>query len=151
MRRLEHITDIDAPAATVWQVLTATDDYEQWNPFITRLSGVLRVGQRLRVTIRAGKRIMRFRPVVETFEDGTVLRWRGRLGLPGLCDGAHEFKVEATGAGTSRFTQRETFRGVLVPLMGRILADTDAGFAAMNAALRARAVSRVAPPSTTTV
>ena len=73
------------------------------------------------------------------FEDGAVLRWRGRLGLSGLFDGEHELRVEATGPATSRFTQRETFRGVLVPLMGRILADTDAGFAAMNAALDARA------------
>ena len=93
---------------------------------------------------------MTFRPIVETVEDGAVLRWRGRLGLPGLFDGEHELRVEATGAETSRFTQRETFRGVLVPLMGRILDDTDAGFAAMNAALDARVTSRSARASATT-
>ena len=32
MRKLEHVTDIEAPAATVWQVLTATEQYDQWNP-----------------------------------------------------------------------------------------------------------------------
>jgi hypothetical protein len=148
MRRLEHVTDIQAPAATVWQVLTATEQYDRWNPFMPSLLGALRVGQRLTVTIRAGRRTMKFRPIVATFEDGTLIRWRGRLGLPGLFDGEHELRVEATGPGTSRFTQRESFRGVLVPLMGRILDDTDAGFAAMNAALSARVTSQIARAST---
>jgi len=39
MRPLEHTTDIQAPAATVWQVLTATEQYQQWNPFMLSLSG----------------------------------------------------------------------------------------------------------------
>ena len=29
MRELEHVTDIQAPAATAWQVLTATEQYDQ--------------------------------------------------------------------------------------------------------------------------
>ena len=144
MRKLEHSTDIQAPAATVWQVLTTTEQYEQWNPFIPCLSGVLRVGQRLRVTIRAGRRTMTFRPVVGALEDGALIRWQGRLGLPGIFDGEHELRIEATGPGTSRFTQRETFRGVLVPLMRRLLDDTDTGFAAMNTALKARATAHIA-------
>jgi hypothetical protein len=150
MRKLEHVTDIQAPAATVWKVLTATGQYDQWNPFMPGLLGALRVGQRLTVTIRAGRRTMTFRPIVTTFDEVAAIRWRGRLGLPGLFDGEHELRVEATGPGTSQFTQREWFRGVLVPLMGRILDDTDAGFAAMNAALEARARSRMARSSTPT-
>jgi hypothetical protein len=40
---------------------------------------------------------MTFRPIVETVEDGALLRWRGRLGgLPGLFEGMHELRVEAT-------------------------------------------------------
>jgi hypothetical protein len=144
MRELEHTTDIKAPAATVWQVLAATEQYDQWNPFIPRLVGALRVGQRLTVTIRVGRRTMTFRPIVEALDAGNLLRWRGRLLLPGLFDGEHELRVEATGRETSRFTQRETFRGILVPLLGRILDQTDAGFAAMNAALRARATNLAA-------
>jgi hypothetical protein len=101
------------------------------------------------VTIRAGRRTVKFRPIIQALEDGTLLRWRGRLGLPGLFDGEHELRVEATGPGTSRFTQRETFRGVLVPMMPRVLDDTDTGFAAMNAALKARATSRVARAAAT--
>ena len=52
---------------------------------------------------------MTFRPTVVALEAGALLRWRGRLGMPGLFDGEHELRVEGTGPETSRFTQRETF------------------------------------------
>jgi hypothetical protein len=105
------------------------------------LAGALVVGQRLTVTMRAGRRTMTFRPVVQALEHGTLLRWTGRLGLPGLFDGDHELRVEATAPGTCRFTQRESFSGVLVPVMRRLLDNTDTAFAAMNTALRARATA----------
>jgi len=84
---------------------------------------------------------MTFHPVVQALEPGTLLRWRGKLGVPGLFDGDHELRVDATTSGACRFTQQETFRGILVPVMRRVLDDTDTGFAAMNAALQARATA----------
>ena len=39
MRTLLHTTPIQAPTATVWQILTATDQYPQWNPYMLSLSG----------------------------------------------------------------------------------------------------------------
>ncbi|HEY0508049.1 MAG TPA: SRPBCC domain-containing protein [Blastococcus sp.] len=144
MRTLEHTVDIQAPPATVWQVLTDTDTYGDWNPFMPRLSGRLAPGERLTLTVRPGSRTMTFRPTVLAVEDGTLIRWRGRLGMPGLFDGEHELRLEPVPAGGTRFIQRETFTGLLVPMMPRVLDDTAAGFAAMNTALRNRAVSRAA-------
>ncbi|MCW2580141.1 MAG: Polyketide cyclase/dehydrase [Blastococcus sp.] len=144
MRTIEHTIDIQAPPAAVWRLLTDVDRYEDWNPFIPRLSGRLAPGERLTITVRPGARTMTFRPTVLAVEDGTLLRWRGRLGLPGLFDGEHEFRLEPTADGGTRFIQRETFSGLLVPMMPRVLVDTAAGFAAMNTALRDRAVGRSA-------
>lgn len=146
MRTIERVVDIPAPPATVWQVLTETDRYGEWNPFMTELSGRLAVGERLTVTIRPGERSMTFRPTVLAVEEDTLVRWRGRLGVPGLFDGEHELRLEATPDGGTRFTQREVFTGLLVPLLGRALDDTGPGFASMNAALRDRAVARAAGP-----
>jgi hypothetical protein len=145
MRTIEHAVDIQAPAATVWQVLTDTDRYQDWNPFMPRLSGRLAPGERLTITVRPGTRTMTFRPTVLAVEDGTLICWRGRLGMPGLFDGEHELHLEPTADGGTRFVQRESFTGLLVPMMPRVLDDTATGFAAMNAALRDRAVSRTAP------
>jgi hypothetical protein len=145
MRTIEHAVDIQAPAATVWQVLTDIDRYDDWNPFMPRLSGRLAPGERLTVTIRPGTRTMTFRPTVLEVEDGRLIRWRGRLGMPGLFDGEHELRLEPTADGGTRFVQRESFTGLLVRMMPGVLDDTAAGFAAMNTALRDRAVSRIAP------
>jgi len=143
MRTIEHAIDIQAPAATVWRILTDIDHYAEWNPFMPRLSGRLALGQRLTLSVRSGTRTMTFRPTVLAVEDGALIRWLGRLGVRGLFDGEHELRLEPVPGGT-RFVQRETFTGLLVPMMPRVLDDTATGFTAMNTALRDRAVARTA-------
>lgn len=142
MRTIEHTIDIPVAASDVWDVVTATDEYAQWNPFMPRLDGELRTGERLHVTIQPGRRKMSFRPTVVAVEPGALLRWQGRLGVRGIFDGEHELRVEPTADGGSRFIQRETFTGLLVPFLRRTLDDTAAGFAAMNHALRDRAIEK---------
>lgn len=147
MRTIEHSTEIHAPPAAVWRILSDTPSYGHWNPFMTQLDGLLRVGERLTLTVRPGKRRMTFRPTVLAVEDGTLIRWRGRLAVRGVFDGEHELRIAPAADGGSRFTQRETFTGVLVPLMRRVLDDTDAGFRAMNEALKTRATTGDAGPT----
>jgi hypothetical protein len=146
MRTLAHAIDIPASPATVWQVLAQTDRYPEWNPFMT-ISGRLAVGERLAVTIRPGRRTMTFRPTVLAVEDGTLVRWRGTAGVRGIFDGEHELRLEPGPDGGTRFVQREAFSGLLVPLLRRVLDDTEAGFAEMNAALRDRAISHADGPA----
>lgn len=88
---------------------------------------------------------MTFRPTMLAVEVGTLIRWRGRLGMPGLFDGEHELRLEPLPDAGTRFVQREAFTGPLVPMMPRVLDDTATGFAAMNTGLRDRAVSGTAP------
>src|SRR3954453_17933008 len=141
MKTLEHSIEIPAPVNEVWRVLTAGDDYAAWNPFMTRLSGRLAVGERLVVTIHPGAKSMTFKPTVVAVEPTRRVRWQGRLGIRGIFDGQHDLRLEATPYGT-RFTQHERFSGLLVPFMGGVLADTLRGFAAMNEALRDRTMTR---------
>ena len=141
MKTLEHSIEIPAPVDEVWKVLTAGDEYAAWNPFMTRLSGRLAVGERLVITIRPGARSMTFTPTVVALEPARLVRWQGRFGVRGIFDGEHELRLEATPGGT-RFTQHETFSGLLVPFMRGLLAETLRGFAAMNEALRDRTLSR---------
>lgn len=141
MKIVAHSVDIEAPADAVWPVVTDLGAYADWNPFMERASGSLRVGERLEITMRPGTRTMAFRPTVQEIIVGRSIRWLGRLPVPGLFDGAHRLTIEPLDAGRSRFSQREEFSGLLVPLLGSLIRDTEAGFAAMNQALKRRVES----------
>jgi hypothetical protein len=139
MRTIHTEIGIGAPAQQVWEAFAATDQWPAWNPF-ARVTGRLAVGERLTVEIRPpGKRPMTFRSTVTVFEPGRELRWLGRLGVAGLLDGEHGFRVRAEDVGRCRFEQFETFRGLLVvPLFFMAGDATRQGFEAMNRALKAR-------------
>ena len=139
MRTIQATTVIDAPITAVWTVLSDGPQYVHWNPLITVVAGDLAPGSRptLRIT-PPGKRGSTFRPRVVHASADEGLRWLGRLILPGLCDADHEFRLTSLVDGRTQLVQRETFRGMLVPLLAGMLEPTRQGFEAMNAALRQR-------------
>jgi hypothetical protein len=141
MKELRTEIEIQVSAERVWQLLTDFPSFPQWNPFIRKANGNIRVGERLLVNIQpSGASGMTFRPTVLKAEPGRELRWIGHLLLPGLFDGEHIFTIEPLGDGRVRFTQREVFTGLLVPLFARGLdTDTRRGFEEMNRALKVRA------------
>ena len=141
MKELRSEIEIQASAERVWQLLTDFASFPQWNPFIHRASGNLKMGERLEVNIQpSGASGMTFRPTVLKAEPNRELRWLGRLLIPGLFDGEHVFTIEPLGTNQVRFVQREIFTGLLVPLFARGLdTDTRRGFEEMNQALKARA------------
>ena len=134
---------IERPPADVWQILTATDEYRSWNPFIRRLRGELQPGSRLEVEIEPpGSNPMTFRPIVITVQRDREIRWLGSFWIRGLFDGEHSFRLESNG-GRTDLIQAELFSGLLVGrLSNSILRRTERGFVAMNEALKHRAESR---------
>lgn len=122
-------------------MLTAFNLYPAWNPFVVSVTGSLGRKSRLAVRIQPSEgRLWRFRPRIVRLSDERELCWLGRLGLPWVLDGRHCFALEPDGPGRTRFLQRETFRGLLVPLLPRsVLAAVERGFEAMNEALKERA------------
>jgi hypothetical protein len=124
----------------VWTVLADIDRWPEWNPF-AKASGRLAVGERLDVEIRPpGGKAMSFRPTVIKLDAGVELRWLGHLGIPGVFDGEHAFRIEPTGAQSCRFQHFESFKGLLAgPLLWLAGDATRRGFEAMHAALKARA------------
>lgn len=134
---------IECPPAAVWQILTATEEYPSWNPFIRRLRGQLQPGSRIEIEIGPpGSDAMTFRPVVLTVERDREIRWIGSFWIRGLFDGEHSFRLESDGHRT-HLIQTERFSGLLVGrLSDSILSKTQFGFVALNEALKERAKSR---------
>lgn len=141
LRRILTRIDVDAPAAGVWRVLADFAAYPEWNPFITGIAGDPRPGERLVITLEPpGGRRMTFRPRLAAADEDRELRWLGHFVLPGLFDGEHVFTIAPMGKDRARLAQRETFRGLLVPVMPATLWEsTRRGFEAMNRALKQRA------------
>lgn len=136
---------INAPPERVWAVLSAADQYPEWNPLVSKLEGAWVVGEKLRVTVRSRSgSSMDFRPTVLILEPGRELVWRGRLGVPGMFDGRHRFALEALPDGRTRFIHGERFSGVLVPFFrSKLDRDSLPLFHAMNEALKRRVESGV--------
>lgn len=138
-RSIHTEVEIDAPASTVWQVLTDFEAYPEWNPFIRQINGTAATGDQLTVKMVAGKTAVTFSPTVLAVQPERELRWKGILLMPGIFDGEHAFVIEVLGENKVKMTQKELFNGLLVPLSGSLLDDTEAGFRAMNQALKSRA------------
>jgi hypothetical protein len=151
MKHLHTEIVVDAAPDKVWAVLTAFDEYDEWNPFVTEVTGVPETGARLRVTLSppGSRRGMTFRPTVTEVVPGEALEWWGHLGVRGIFDGRHRFDLHNHGDGATRLVQSELFTGLLVPLMARSLDhNTAAGFVLMNQAIKKRAEQLHSPAST---
>lgn len=136
-RTINTAIDIDAAPARVWEVLTDLAAFGEWNPFIVSANGSLEAGGRLTLRMRAGGKTFTVRPSVVEVAEARLLRWVGRLGVRGLLDAEHIHAIEETHTG-ARYVQQESFRGVLVPFLGKTFAATEIAFEEMNVALKKR-------------
>jgi hypothetical protein len=131
---------IKAPVNTVWQLLTDFKSYPDWNPFVRSLKGIPKTGGRIEVKLQApGGKPMVFKPKVLCFEENKELRWIGNLLFPWIFDGEHVFHLYENTDGSCTLQHYERFRGVLVPLLKKMLdTSTLAGFRQMNEVLKKR-------------
>ena len=129
---------IDAPPRAVWAVLTDLDRYPEWNPLFPQAAGDLAVGRRVTLrSTRDGGRSTTIRPRVTVVTAETELRWAGHLPGSILVAGEHSFTLKPGNGGTL-IMQRGAFRGFMVRFSGRALDRAEAGFQALNEALKTR-------------
>ena len=139
-KQLHAEVEIEATPDRVWEVLTDFAAYRDWNPFIVQAAGRPVPGTRLELHMRlSGRRPTTIRPEVLEADPARRLRWLGRLLLPGLFDGEHTFTIQPAGPGRTRLIQHEEFRGLLAPIVLKMIAkSTLASFHQMNQALKTR-------------
>jgi hypothetical protein len=144
-KEIKTTIEIDASASKIWAVLTDFSSYSEWNPFIRSIRGEAKQGGRLEILIQPpGGNGMTFRPVILALQPEHELRWIGRIMVPGIFDGEHQFQIEPIGVHRTRFIHREFFSGLLVPLLWQTLdTQTRQGFEEMNLALKNRVESLV--------
>jgi len=148
MNVVEVFVEIDAPPDVVWEALLEFEYYPEWNP-------VSRTVERIAIdgTERRGRyppvdsRRFLDGPMIVTVEPYRRFAWLERFVLPFAFDRYHEFHLVPIDDGRrTRFLQRETVRGALVPLLfdeGRV----ERAFVAMNESIAARAERRASAPA----
>jgi len=140
MRELRTEIEINGTIDKIWEVLTNFSSFPEWNPFIKKIEGDLKVGAQLKVLMEPpGGKAMTFKPVVKILEPKTEFRWLDNLLIPGIFDGEHIFQLEQINDNQMKFIHRENFSGLLVPLLWKSLnSNTRQGFEEMNKALKER-------------
>ena len=147
MREIRSEIDIDASPETVWNVLTEFESLPDWNPFMLRAQGDVKVGEKIEVYLKLPDGMgMTIKPRVLVVEPNREFRWKGRMVIPGIFDGEHIFEIEKSGDVSCHLVQREQFTGILTSLMLRFIGKkTLRGFEMMNTALKARAEAASEP------
>jgi hypothetical protein len=140
MKRVSATIQIAAAPMAVWAVLTDLSRYRKWHPLFPRASGQIAVGNRIMLhNMAPSGRVRTVRPKILVVEPGVELTWKATI--PGLMGGTHRFELSPVGNGT-RLVQSETFHGILVPVSGHVIARAEAGYHAVNQALKKRVESR---------
>lgn len=129
---------INASKETIWKILTQTDSFPDWNPFIRKMIGTFEVGNVIEVHLQpADSKPMTFKPKVLEVNEKCNIKWLGSFLVKGIFDGEHHFEIEELSENLCKFKHFEHFQGILVPFLKSSLdKNTKQGFIAMNEALK---------------
>jgi hypothetical protein len=137
VRAFEATETIAAGPEAIWAVLTDGPGYPDWDSGVVRVDGRIAPGEAITVVsaVNPGRP---FPVKVTEFVPGQRMVWTGGLPL-GLFTGVRTFTLAPAGAGLTRFTMREAYRGPLTPLIWRSIPDLGPSFRRFAAGLKARA------------
>lgn len=76
------------------------------------------------------------KPTIVKLVENKTLRWKGRIGIPGIFDVEHYFILDAQQDGTTLLTHGENFSGILIPVTGSVLKETEDNFHRFNERLK---------------
>jgi hypothetical protein len=132
---------INSNPAKIWNILMDFDKYPKWNPFIISIKGQPTKGFKITAKLKPpDAKGMTINPTILETDNERKFRWLGHLIVPGLFDGEHIFELIDNKNGTTTFIQREIFKGLLIPLLNKLLDDnTRRGFEQMNQQLKIEA------------
>ena len=139
MKEYRVTNTIQATPDAIWAILTDASGYTDWDPNIINLEGTIALGERIKVYTKLSPD--RTFPVkVTEFIPGEKMVWASGMPL-GLFKGERTFTLTAQDGGGTKFSMREVFSGLLLPLIGRSIPDMTEPFQQFAAGLKSRAES----------
>lgn len=128
---------IQAPAETIWKILTDGSRWTEWNSTVSKLEGRIALGEKVIVSVKANPG-RAFPLTVTEFAAPHRMVWSGGMPL-GLFTGARTYTLTPRGDGSTEFTMHEQFTGLLAPLIGKSIPDLQPSFDEFARCLKAHA------------
>jgi uncharacterized protein YndB with AHSA1/START domain len=127
MTRSYHASrTIDAPASTVWALLTDAATYTDWNHAVVSIEGPIREGNTIKlVSVVNPKRTFTLRVTQVTAPSRMV--WSDGMPL-GLFKGERTYTITDLGSDRCEFKMAEQFTGPLAGLITRAIPDLTDSF-----------------------
>ena len=117
MLKIHTEITLDAPLERVSELLADTSLYPQWHPLFPQVSGEMRVGDAIVVTVALpGIKSFSVRATIREAVHGHRLGWRYAYRLPGLFSWTYAYEIAELERGRVRFVQDSTYAGLLAPL-----------------------------------
>lgn len=136
MRRYSATTKIDASPQVIWDILTDSHGYPQWDPAMDHIEGKLAPGETVKFFTKLSSQA--FPVKVTVFEPGRKMVLTGGIPL-GLFKSERTHSLTPETGGQTTFKTEEVFSGLLLPILGRIIPDLTENFRAFAAALKKQA------------
>ena len=135
--------EVEASDADIWAVLVDFEQYPQWNPSLPSISGELKEGSTVAMTLGLpGKSPMKVTALLEQIQPKRILTWRGKVGAAWLFSGYRVFEIQALTPNKSKVTHVEDVGGLLAPVFKLLMGDAvQQSHDDFNEALRKRAES----------
>jgi hypothetical protein len=138
MKEIKGSVMINVPADKVWAVLSERALYQEWNPFITQLSGELKEGNLLDVTVvLPDRKDTKFKSKVIKVEPNKELLTRGAI-KKGLLTSEHSFLIETIEEKKCVFSQRVVFTGLMTLFAGKTIKAAQVNLNKMNEEMKKR-------------
>lgn len=110
---------INAPITKVWNILTDTDRYPDWNPSVAKVWGTLKEGRLIFAHILPLKNV--FPLQVTSLKEEQELIWKGTVLSGGIMQGEHYYQLKDLGNGSTELQHGERFTGLVSTLIPTLM------------------------------
>jgi uncharacterized protein YndB with AHSA1/START domain len=128
-------TDIRAPAGKIWALLTSAKDFPRWNSTVSSLEGEIALGNKLELRVPVSERT--FSPQVTELQAPARMVWSD--GFAPMFRGVRTYTLTENADGTTGFSMREVFSGLMLPMIRGSLPDFGPPFEQFAADLKCEA------------
>lgn len=137
---IDFTLEVDASAATVWDVITDVDAYREWNPFVRACSSSLKPGEPMSMTVQIGKSTRNETEIMQSYDEGRGFAYAMQPPPLGALSSLRSHTIEPLGAERCRYYSHFELNGWLAPVVKMFVgAKLQAGFRGMSEGIRDRA------------